>query len=193
MKIFYFLFFIFCNIAFALPFDEIEQTMKKNIDKTLISLQKPNKDLEKISKEIFTTFDDIFDYKLMAQLSLSDAFKKLTAKEQALFMQTFEENLKKSFVSKLKLYKDEEIKVLNGQKVKANRYNLKSSIILDGQEKFIIFKFYDNKGDWRVYDVDILGISVIQTYRSQFSDLLKQTDFQGLIQKLKDEIRFDAK
>ena len=192
MKIFY-LFFIFLNLAFALPLSEIQSTMTKDIDVTMQALQKQDRDLEKISKEIFATFDDTFDYSLMAQLSLSSEFKKLSDADKAIFIKAFEENLKKSFVSKLRLYKDEKIKVLGGKQTKANRYNLKTSIILDGQEKHIVFKFYDKKSDWKIYDVDILGISVIQTYRSQFSDILKQTDFQGLLQKLKDEIQFDAK
>uniref|UniRef100_UPI003A88854D ABC transporter substrate-binding protein n=2 Tax=Helicobacter TaxID=209 RepID=UPI003A88854D len=48
------------------------------------------------------------------------------------------------------------------------------------------------EGDWKIYDVDILGISVIQTYRSQFSDILAHSDFQTLLAKLKSEITFES-
>ena len=57
---------------------------------------------------------------------------------------------------------------------------------------YIIFKFYDSKGDWRIYDVDILGISVVQTYRSQFNDILTNADFQTLLAKLQSEIHFES-
>ncbi|PZT47471.1 toluene tolerance protein [Helicobacter valdiviensis] len=180
------------TFSFALPFDKIDSEMTKRIDNTIALLQN-SKDKEAISKEIFALFDEIFDYPLMAKLSLSKEYKKLSQEEQLQFNQVFEENLKKSFTSKLSLYKDEKMLVLGGDLIKENRYNLKTSLIYDGKENYIIFKFHKLNNDWKIYDVDILGISVIQTYRSQFLDILKQNNFQTLIQKLQNEITFDSK
>ena len=112
--------------------------------------------------------------------SLTDAFNK-----------AFEASLKRSFTDKLHLYKDETIKVLGGEKIKNNRYNLKTSIILDGKINYIIFKFRELNGDWKIYDVDVLGISVIQTYRSQFADIIDQQGFEALLKKLESEIIFE--
>lgn len=193
----------FYSLAFGLELPQIQSTMAQNIQKTLEILQKntaknpkdsaiSNAQAEQIAKEIFTLFDSIFDYNLMAQLSLSKDYKTLTQAQKEQYHQAFEQNLKKSFTDKLKLYKDEKIEVVGGEKTKPNRYNLKASIVLDGKLNSIIFKFYDDKGDWKIYDVDILGISVIQTYRSQFGDILAHSDFQTLLAKLKSEITFES-
>ena len=40
-----------------------------------------------------------------------------------------------------------------------------------------------------IYDVDILGVSIIQTYRTQFADFLAKESFDKLITKLKDEAK----
>ncbi|HBK1697470.1 TPA: ABC transporter substrate-binding protein, partial [Campylobacter coli] len=61
---------------------------------------------------------------------------------------------------------------------------LTSSMILDGEEKNIIFKFYNNNNDWLIYDINVLGVSIVQTYRSQFGDILANQDFDTLLQKL---------
>ncbi|MCH3852596.1 ABC transporter substrate-binding protein, partial [Campylobacter jejuni] len=53
-----------------------------------------------------------------------------------------------------------------------------------GEEKNIIFKFYNNNNDWLIYDIDVLGVSIVQTYRSQFGDILANQDFDTLLQKL---------
>nr|WP_084310118.1 ABC transporter substrate-binding protein [Helicobacter rodentium] len=177
--------------------------MEQNIQKTLAILQKnatnnpqdskaENAQIEQIAREIFAMFDSIFDYKLMAQLSLSQNYKTLTKEQQDQYNQAFEQNLKRSFTDKLRLYKDEEMQVVGGEQTKNNRYNLKTSMVLDGKLNYIIFKFYDSKGDWRIYDVDILGISVVQTYRSQFNDILTNADFQTLLAKLQSEIHFES-
>lgn len=186
-----FSFLLVATFGFALEFDKIDTTMEKNINQTIHILQTSNKDIESIAKEIFTMFDSIFDYHLMAQLSLSKKYKTLSPSQQKEFDVAFEKNLKRSFTDKLHLYKDETMKVLGGQKTKANRYNLKTSIILDGKIHYITFKFHEFNQDWKIYDVDILGISVIQTYRSQFADIISQEGFEKLLQKLESEIRFE--
>ncbi|WP_278347850.1 ABC transporter substrate-binding protein [Helicobacter pullorum] len=186
-----FSFLLVATFGFALEFDKIDTTMGKNINQTIHILQTSNKSIESIAKEIFTMFDSIFDYHLMAQLSLSKKYKTLSPSQQKEFDVAFEKNLKRSFTDKLRLYKDETMKVLGGQKTKANRYNLKTSIILDGKIHYITFKFHELNQDWKIYDVDILGISVIQTYRSQFADIISQEGFEKLLQKLESEIRFE--
>ena len=193
----------FTSIAFGLELNQIQSTMEQNIQKTLAILQKnvannpqdskaANAQIEQIAQGIFAMFDSIFDYKLMAQLSLSQNYKTLTKEQQDQYNQAFEQNLKRSFTDKLRLYKDEEMQVVGGEQTKNNRYNLKTSMVLDGKLNYIIFKFYDSKGDWRIYDVDILGISVVQTYRSQFNDILTNADFQTLLAKLQSEIHFES-
>ncbi|WP_286030708.1 MlaC/ttg2D family ABC transporter substrate-binding protein [Helicobacter pullorum] len=184
-------FLLVATFGFALEFDKIDTTMEKNINQTIHILQTSNKNIESITKEIFAMFDSIFDYHLMAQLSLSKKYKTLSPSQQKEFDVAFEKNLKRSFTDKLHLYKDETMKVLGGQKTKANRYNLKTSIILDGKIHYITFKFHEFNQDWKIYDVDILGISVIQTYRSQFADIISQEGFEKLLQKLESEIRFE--
>ncbi len=50
----------------------------------------------------------------------------------------------------------------------------------------IIYKFYkDKNGSWMIYDVDILGVSIIQTYRTQFAEILTKEPFEKLLEKLK--------
>ena len=71
----------FTSLAFGLELNQIQSTMEQNIQKTLAILQKnathnpqnskaANAQVERIAQEIFAMFDSIFDYKLMAQLSL---------------------------------------------------------------------------------------------------------------------------
>ena len=36
-----------------------------------------------------------------------------------------------------------------------------------------------------VYDVDVLGVRIVQTYRSQFSGVLKKESLEELIERLR--------
>lgn len=170
--------------AFALQLNEISGTMQKNIDESLRLLQNSKEDKKQIAESIFKLFDSIMDYKLMAKLSLSKNYSTLNKEEQEKFTQAFEASLKKSFTDKLSLYKDQVLKVKAGELKNEKRYFLNTSMVVDGEEKNIIFKFYNDNNDWLIYDVDVLGVSIVQTYRSQFGDILANQGFDALLQKL---------
>ncbi len=176
--------------AFGLSLSELNEVMQTKIDKSLQILKESKDDKKSAADEIFKLFDGIFDYKLMAKLSLSKYYDKLTALQQEEFNKQFQASLKKSFSDKLGLYKDEVLKVKGGEQKNDKRYFLSSSMIVDGEEKFVIFKFYNANGNWLVYDVDVLGISIIQTYRSQFGDILENADFNTLLKKL-EQVSFE--
>jgi len=174
---------LFLSYSLALQLDQIQNTMQENIQKSL-TLLKTTQDKKVVADEIFKLFDSIMDYELMAKLSLSKYYKGLNKEEQDQYEKAFEASLKRSFSDKLSLYKDYILEVKKGELKNENRYFLTSSMLVDGEEKIIVFKFYNKNQDWLIYDVDVLGVSIIQTYRSQFSDILENADFQTLIQKL---------
>lgn len=180
-----------CVGVFALSLDEMQTTMQTSIDKSRALLEQFGEDKSGAANEMFKLFDPIFDYVLMARLSLSKNYDKLSPNEKKEFSQAFEIQLKTTFTNYLSLYKNQEIKVTKKEKVK-ERVFLNATMLVDNEEKSIIFKFHNKNGDWFVYDVDVLGISIIQTYRSQFADLLAKESFATLLEKLKAK-SFDVK
>jgi len=50
----------------------------------------------------------------------------------------------------------------------------------------IDYRLYKSPQGWRVYDMNVLGAWLIQTYRTQFSDKIQQSGVDGLIQYLTD-------
>ncbi|MGV2293189.1 ABC transporter substrate-binding protein [Trinickia sp. YCB016] len=50
----------------------------------------------------------------------------------------------------------------------------------------IDYRLYKSPQGWRVYDINVLGAWLIQTYRTQFNDKIQQNGVDGLIQFLTD-------
>ncbi|KAA6229841.1 toluene tolerance protein [Campylobacter sp. LR264d] len=179
------LLFLSLSLAlFGLELNNIESVMQTNIDKSLQILKQTQGDKKQAASTIFAIFDDIIDYKLMARLSLSKYYKNLDSTQQETYNKAFEESLKKSFTDKLSLYKDQTLKVKKGELKNEKRYFLTSAMVIDGEEKNVVFKFYKENNDWLIYDFDVLGISIVQTYRSQFGDILENENFNALLNKL---------
>lgn len=171
----------------AIEEHDISTFMQSNIDlaTTILrdkKIQKPEK-----TEKLYVIFDSIFDYTLMAQLALGGKqWAALQPSKQTEFTKLFEQKLKTSYMEKLDLYTDEKIVIKNLEKIKDARIHLTTHLMKNSEVYEIIYKFYkDKNGGWMIYDVDILGVSIIQTYRTQFADILTKEPFEKLLEKLK--------
>lgn len=174
-----------CNIAYAVQEDKLYDVMKEKIDKATTVLQNKALDIKVKEKEIFVLFDSMFDYNLMAQLSLGNQWKLLTDEQKIEFAKNFEKRLKTAYIDKLYLYTNEAIIVKELNKLNEKRIQIPMHIIGEKETFEVIYKLYKNpENNWLIYDVDILGISIIQTYRNQFVGVLQKDSFASLIEKL---------
>ena len=171
----------------AIEESAIPTYMQSNIDTITDILRDKKIPQEERSKKIFTIFDSIFDYTLMSQLALGGKeWTALSVSQQAEFSKLFEMKLKLSYMEKLDLYTNEKMVIKNLEKIKDARIHLTTHLIKNNEVYEIIYKFYkDKNSSWMIYDVDILGVSIIQTYRTQFADVLAKESFNALLEKLK--------
>ena len=49
------------------------------------------------------------------------------------------------------------------------------------------YDFYEKNGEWFIYDIDLVGVSIIQTYRQQFAGLLKEKSFDEMFKQFKNQ------
>ena len=180
-----FLLFLVCSIAFGIELKNIDETLKSDFKKALNIMSDNSIDKEQKPLKIFEIFDGYFDYSLMARLSLSKLYKSLDKAKQDEFTNLFISNLKLSFSQKLGYYSDQEIEFVKGELTNKNRYNAYAVIKSKNEDYSLVLKFHPAKGqDYLIYDIDILGVSIIQSYRSQFSDLSQNADFSEIIKRL---------
>ena len=171
--------------ANALKQEEIQQEMTKRIDNVLQILEKKDKTFAQKGDEIIKIIDDVFDYELMAKIALGkETWSSITTEKQKQFTKVFENKLKKSYIEKLELYNDQKVKIIGLKPHNNTRLQLETELLgKDGIYK-INYNFYNKSKDneeWLIYDVDLVGVSIIQTYRQQFSGLLKEKTFDEML------------
>ena len=180
---------LFTTSLFAMSKEQIKPEIEAKTVKVIEVLKNANLDDKAKTKEIFALLDPLFDYKQMAKISLGKRYNSLSADEQAKFDAAFEQKLKSSYIDKLLGYKDQQIHITGESEPQKNRYWLTSELLNDGKNYEFVYKFYDAKErGWLIYDLDIVGVSIIQTYRSQFGDVLNNGDFNTLLQKLNEAV-----
>ncbi|AQW82948.1 MlaC/ttg2D family ABC transporter substrate-binding protein [Campylobacter pinnipediorum] len=173
------------TFAFSIEKNEIKDVVTKKMDNALAVLSNKSLDEDERLKLVFAEFDPIFDYEQMAKISLGRNYKALSKEQQKEFAKAFEHNLKDNYIDKIKNYAGQDVFLKDAVEPQPNRYFLKGEVIDGGKVYDFTYKFYNAKErGWLVYDIDIVGISIIQTYRSQFADMLENTDFSVLMKKL---------
>ena len=166
---------------------EIQAMTKEKVDLVIQTLKDTNLSKKEKKEGILKTIDGLFDFNLMARLSLGKKnWKALSKAKRKEFSMLFVERLKQSYLDKLDLYTDEEVVVGEAKLTKNNRVEVLTYLITKDDKKEMTYKLYKSKKKgWMVYDVDVLGVSIVQTYRSQFSGILKKESMEQLMERMR--------
>lgn len=128
--------------------------------------------------------DPLFDFPLMAKLALGRKnWPKLTSTQREKFTELFIERLKSSYQEKILLYTDEKV-VFKPAIQKKKTVHIPIGLISKDQTVAMLYKFRKVKQQWKIYDVQIQGVSILLTYRSQFDDILSHGTVDDLLARL---------
>ena len=145
-----------------------------------------NKDFDQEAKEkhIDKIVTPIFEFPLMAKLSLGRKhWPKLDSSQREKFTQLFSERLKRSYWKKIALYKDEKL-LFKATEKKKSTYYIPSELIYKDKKVAITYKLRKVEKCWKIYDVELQGVSVLLTYRSQFDEILSHGTVKDLLSRL---------
>jgi phospholipid transport system substrate-binding protein len=107
----------------------------------------------------------------------------LTPPQREKFTRLFVEMLRISYREKISLYTDENVLFKPAVKKKSTVYipmELKSK----DKKVAVLHKLHNREKRWKVYDVEIQGISILLTYKSQFDDILSRGTVEDLLSRL---------
>ena len=180
------LFVLTVPIILAGDVEDINSMVKKKVAVIFDLLGKQDIEKNERNEKIVGELNEIMDFQLAAYLSLGKHWKKISKTQKKEFVETFQQYINNYIVEKIDLYTNQKIDIGDSKIVKKGRAELEIGILSGGETLQVNFKLRKNKKkEWRVYDVDIEGVSLITTFRSQFSGVLKNSSFEELLEKLK--------
>ena len=180
------LFVLTIPVIHAGDVEDINSMVKKKVAVIFDLLGKQDIEKNERNEKIVGELNEIMDFQLAAYLSLGKHWKKISKTQKKEFVETFQQYINNYIVEKIDLYTNQKIDIGDSKIVKKGRAELEIGILSGGETLQVNFKLRKNKKkEWRVYDVDIEGVSLITTFRSQFSGVLKNSSFEELLEKLK--------
>jgi phospholipid transport system substrate-binding protein len=161
-----------------------EEFLKSRLDRVFEVLQKKDLEQQAKNKEVVDIVTPMFDFALMAKLSLGKKhWPGLTKEKQDRFTELFVKRLRQSYLNRLTTYTDEEIIYEPPVAVK-KKVHIPTHLISKGKKISMLYKFYKSNNDWKIYDIEIQGVSIIRSYRSQFNEILQRGTMEDLFEKM---------
>jgi phospholipid transport system substrate-binding protein len=169
------------------PADQVRAT----VDKVLVMVKNTNLKSQAQKKELQARLAEViyprFDFAEMAKRTLGPHWGRRTAEEQREFVSIFAGLLGKSYSDRIETYRGQN--VLYTREVEDKNYaEVDTTMVSDTQEKVSInYKLHSVDKEWRVYDLVIEDISMINNYRSQFNRVIARSSFEELVRMLKEK------
>jgi phospholipid transport system substrate-binding protein len=161
-----------------------EEVLKSTLDRVFEVLQKEDLEQQAKNKAVVEIITPMFDFARMAKLSLGKKhWPGLTKENKDRFTELFVKRLRQSYLDKLTTYTDEEIIYEPPVEVK-KKIHISTRLISKGKEISMLYKFYNSNNSWKIYDVEIQGVSIIRSYRSQFNEILQRGTIDDLLDKM---------
>ena len=177
---------IFSSLAFAgAPLD----TVKANVNSVLDVLRDPKLKGESGKKvkeqRIEAAADKLFDFVELSKRTLGMNWNKFSQEQRKEFVDLYKRILKDAYVDKITAYTNEQVNFAKEVPIADNMVEVQSVVATKGGEVSINYRVMNKGGEWKVYDVVIEGVSLINNYRTQFREILGNNPPETLIDTLR--------
>ncbi|MBA4696250.1 MAG: ABC transporter substrate-binding protein [Legionella sp.] len=115
-----------------------------------------------------------------------EAWQKASDAEKTAFMQAFTRLVIRTYASPLSEYNQETIQFYPIKTAVNERFVRAKSLIVrpHGKNIPLSYSLVAINGDWKIYDFSVEGVSLLQSFRSQFADALHKSTIQAVTQQL---------
>ena len=176
------------------PIDDI----KPPIEKGIALLKDPrytNETQFQVQREkIWEIIKDIFDFRIISMMALARGWRSFSPKQQDEFTDAFADLLKNNYLNKIQgQFHDEEVVFLGQDIISDKKAVVKSKVLRQQTEIPMDYKVALSHGQWRIYDINIEGISLIKNYRTQFKSILAKETPDELIKRVREKAIEESK
>ncbi len=164
--------------------DVAKELLESRIEAAIAALHKKDLDQQEKNKQVVEIVTPIFNFPLMAKLSLGRKYwPGLTKEKRQRFTELFTKRLKETYLGKLTLYTDQTVVYKTPVQVK-RKIKIPTELVSKDNKISMLYKFHKSKHSWMIYDIEVQGVSIISTYRSQFDQVLNKGTIDELLLKL---------
>jgi len=158
----------------------IGEVLRILADKDLKQPSKANERRQLLEKAV----GERFDYQEMSRRSMGAPWANLSEKDKQEFVSLFQTLLVNTYADKIESYSGEGVQYVNERNEKEYA-EVRTKVLTGKTEIPLDYRLLHKGSDWRVYDVVVDGVSLVNNYRGQFSKILRNGSYADLVEQLR--------
>jgi phospholipid transport system substrate-binding protein len=158
----------------------IDEVLKILGDKELKGPGRQNDRRQQLEKAVGARFD----YTEMSRRSLGAPWNQLSDKDKQEFVDLFRTLLTNTYADRVETYSGDGVQYLN-ERTEKEYAEVRTKVLSGKTEIPMDYRLLHKDNDWRVYDVVVDGVSLVNNYRGQFTKILHTSSYPGLVEQLR--------
>lgn len=175
--------------------EKAEEVVRITVEQVTDKLVAEKTQLETNPDLIYGLIEDMvvphFDFPIIARLVLGKTtWNDATEDQKETFIREFTTLLVRTYAKALQEYSDEEIAFLTtSSNPNSNLVEVRTEIKdkASGSRTPINYRMHISQGNWKVIDLVVDGISLVNSYRGEYRSIIRKNGFQGLIVKMQEK------
>jgi phospholipid transport system substrate-binding protein len=187
------LLFLLCCLLHpaALRADSPTEQVRATVDKVLTIVRSPQPkskvQLKAQRAKLLEVIYPRFDFTEMAKRSLGPHWARRSSEEQREFVEIFAALMGRAYADNIESYTSQNVLYTRASE-DMNYAQVDTKIVSDNQPPFTInYKLHSVDKEWKVYDLVIEDVSVVNNYRSQFDRVIARSSFAELVRTMKEK------
>ncbi len=144
-------------------------------------------DVEDKPAQIAEVIKPRFDFEKMAQLTLHKHWDSQSPEDKKEFVRLFSKILEKTYITKISLYSSPKVEYVR-ERQRGGKAEVDTNVIVNGSAIKVCYRMYQTGGEWKIYDVNVEGVSLVRNYRNQLTGILKTNSFTNLLNTLEQKV-----
>ena len=134
--------------------------------------------------------DDLFDWRAMARDALRQHWEGRSASEREEFTRLFADLFRRAYVARVSLVDAKSFNYL-GDKITGDRATVTTQVATKRGSTINVAYALERDADrpWRVQDVLVEGMSLLENYRTQFTSIITRSSYETLVQRLRSRVQ----
>ena len=165
--------------------------LMETVDKGLTVLKEPalsgTEKTQERRQALWKEISIVFNFEEMSKRALGQHWKKRSPEEKKEFVELFTNILKDAYIGKTDTYNGEKVVLLREKQDSDYAVVQTKFITKNGTEIAVDYSMLNNSGEWKIYDVIIEGVSMINNYRSKFNNILLKSPYENLVKRMKEK------
>ncbi|MDO4878299.1 MAG: ABC transporter substrate-binding protein [Neisseria sp.] len=167
-----------------------QQQVQENIDSVLRVVKNASLSEEQKIRQVEQYADKYLDYERLSAMAVGQPWRQFTPQQKQEFIHAFKDMVIAMYArSALMGAQQAEVKVLPKLvKQSGGKVDVYTEVQTSSGKKFeVAYQLYPKASVYRLYNINVDGISLVTVYRNQFGELIAQKGVDGMIETVKNK------